>query len=59
MLCDGLAAVLEAASSGACAGRGLTVGILPTTDAATANSYIMLPVAAGLREARNGVLGWR
>ena len=56
VFCGGLGGVMEAAARGARSAAGLTVGILPTADVNTANSYIMLPIPTGLGEARNMVL---
>lgn len=56
VLCGGLGGVMEAACRGALQGGGLTVGLLPSTDAHTANSAIVLPIATGMGEARNTIL---
>jgi uncharacterized protein (TIGR00725 family) len=56
VFCGGLGGVMEAACRGAREANGITVGILPTSDASTANSFIMLPIPSGLGEARNMVL---
>lgn len=56
VLCGGLGGVMEAVAHGARQNHGLTVGILPSSDAQTANSAIMLPIATGMGEARNMVL---
>lgn len=56
VLCGGLGGVMEAVCRGARQGGGFTIGLLPSTDAQTANSAIMLPIATGLGEARNVVL---
>jgi len=56
VLCGGLGGVMAAACRGARQAEGLTVGILPSTDATTANSDIILPIVTGLGEARNMVL---
>jgi uncharacterized protein (TIGR00725 family) len=52
----GLGGVMEAASRGAAAAGGLTVGILPGADAGEANDYVRIPVATGLGVARNLVV---
>jgi uncharacterized protein (TIGR00725 family) len=54
--CGGLGGVMEAACRGARSAGGLTVGILPTSDAAAANAYVLLPVPTGCGEARNVML---
>jgi uncharacterized protein (TIGR00725 family) len=56
VFCGGLGGVMEAACRGAREANGITVGILPTSDASSANSFIMLPIPTGLGEARNVVL---
>lgn len=56
VVCGGLGGVMEAVARGARRGGGLTVGVLPSADATTANAAIMLPIATGLGEARNVVL---
>lgn len=56
VLCGGLHGVMEAVCRGARQGGGLTIGVLPSADAHTANSAIMLPIATGMGEARNVIL---
>lgn len=56
LYCGGLGGVMEAACQGAKEAGGLTVGILPGSDAAVANAYVQIPIATGLGEARNVVL---
>src|SRR5881396_787511 len=46
VVCGGLGGVMAAAA-------GLTVGILPTYDAATANPSIAITIASGMGHARN------
>lgn len=53
LVCGGLGGVMEAAAKGAKANGGVTVGILPGDDPATANRYIDVPLATGLGEMRN------
>lgn len=53
LVCGGLGGVMEAAARGAKSAGGLTVGILPGTDARDANPYIDVPVVTGMGEARN------
>jgi uncharacterized protein (TIGR00725 family) len=54
--CGGLGGVMEAACRGARAANGLTVGILPSSDASSANEYVAVPVPTGCGEARNMIL---
>ncbi len=56
LLCGGLGGVMEAACRGAKEAGGLTVGILPTEDAADANPFVDVPVATGIGEARNAIV---
>ena len=49
----GLAGVMAAASRGAKAGGGLTIGILPDIDRRTANTYVDIALPTGLGRARN------
>jgi uncharacterized protein (TIGR00725 family) len=56
VLCGGLGGVMEAVCRGAQRQGGLTVGILPSRDARTANRYVTLPIVTGMHEARNLVI---
>jgi hypothetical protein len=56
LLCGGLGGVMEAAAKGAKSAGGITVGILPQGDSASANRYITVPVATGFGEGRNVVI---
>jgi uncharacterized protein (TIGR00725 family) len=56
LICGGLGGVMEAAARGAKREHGLTVGILPTPDASSANPFIDIPIATGLGEARNVIV---
>ncbi len=53
VVCGGLGGVMTAAAQGAAAAGGLTVGILPTYDAKTANPAIAVAIPSGMGEARN------
>ena len=52
----GLGGVMRAASRGAAAIGGQTIGILPGADASEANEYVRLPIATGLGVTRNLVV---
>jgi hypothetical protein len=52
----GLGGVMRAASQGAAAAGGETIGILPGTDASEANEFVRVPIATGLGVARNLVV---
>ena len=56
LVCGGLGGVMEAASRGAKAEGGLTVGILPQNDPKEANQYIDIPIVTGLGIGRNVVI---
>jgi len=56
LLCGGLGGVMEAACRGAKSANGLTVGILPVTDAKEANSFVDIVIPTGLGIARNAVI---
>ncbi len=47
---------MEAAGRGAKAAGGLTIGILPGTDSATANPYMDVPICTGMGHARNAII---
>ncbi len=53
LICGGLGGIMEAACRGAAIESGLTVGILPSDDPATANPYVRIPIASGVGFARN------
>src|SRR6266404_3228270 len=56
LVCGGLSGVMEAACRGARREGGLTVGLLPGTDRATANPHVAVAIATGLGELRNGLV---
>jgi uncharacterized protein (TIGR00725 family) len=56
LLTGGLTGAMEAASKGAKAAGGLTIGILPGYSPQDANPYIDLPIVTGLSEARNLII---
>ena len=56
LVCGGLGGVMEAASRGAKAVGGITVGILPESDAKGANQNIDIPVATGMGIGRNVII---
>jgi uncharacterized protein (TIGR00725 family) len=53
VVCGGLGGVMAAACRGAKAAGGLTVGILPGTEAVAANPWVDVIIPTGLGEARN------
>jgi uncharacterized protein (TIGR00725 family) len=52
----GLSGVMEAACRGARQEGGLTVGILPGSDRAAANPHVVVAIATGMGELRNGLV---
>lgn len=56
VITGGLGGVMRAASRGAQAGGGTTIGILPGADPAEANEFVSIPIATGLGVVRNLVV---
>jgi uncharacterized protein (TIGR00725 family) len=56
LLTGGLTGAMEAASKGAKAAGGLTIGVLPGYSSRDANPYIDFPIVTGLSEARNIII---
>ena len=56
VLCGGLGGVMEAAARGARGDGGITVGILPGSEAGEANPFIEVPLATGMGEMRNALI---
>ena len=53
---DRLAGAMEAPCRGSFEAGGLTVGILPGADAATANPFVVIPVVTAMGHARNVII---
>ena len=56
VVCGGLSGVMEAACRGARREGGITVGLLPGTDRASANPHVLVAIATGLGEVRNALV---
>jgi uncharacterized protein (TIGR00725 family) len=56
LICGGRGGVMAAACRGAKSAGGLTIGILPGTDAARANPHVEIPIVTGIGEARNTII---
>ncbi len=56
LYCGGMGGVMEAACRGAREHGGLTVGILPTAEAESANSFVDIPIVTGIGTARNSII---
>ena len=56
LVCGGGRGVMEAACRGAKSAGGTTVGILPSSDPAAANSWVDVTIPTGLGQARNVIV---
>jgi hypothetical protein len=56
LVCGGLGGVMESACRGASEMGGLTIGILPGDDPASANPFVDVRVATGMGIARNAII---
>lgn len=56
IVCGGRQGVMEAVCRGSAAQGGVSIGLLPETDAALANRYVTVPIATGIGEARNALV---
>lgn len=56
LICGGLGGVMEAACRGAAGAGGMTVGILPGSDPASANPAVQLAIPTGMGHARNVII---
>ena len=56
LVCGGMGGVMEAACKGAKSADGLTVGILPVTDAKLGNAYLDVIIPTGMGDARNAMI---
>jgi uncharacterized protein (TIGR00725 family) len=56
LITGGLGGVMEAASRGAKSGHGLVIGIIPSTDKASANEFVDIPIVTGMNQARNIII---
>jgi uncharacterized protein (TIGR00725 family) len=53
VVCGGLHGVMAGACRGAAAAGGMSIGLLPGDDRATANEWVTIPIPTGLGEGRN------
>jgi uncharacterized protein (TIGR00725 family) len=53
LVCGGLGGVMAAAARGAREAGGLSIGVLPGSDAHHANPWIDIPIATGMGDGRN------
>lgn len=56
VVCGGRQGIMEAVCRGVAAEKGISIGLLPETEAAAANPYVTVPIATGLGEARNAIV---
>jgi uncharacterized protein (TIGR00725 family) len=56
VVCGGLGGVMAGACRGASSAGGLTVGILPGSDRASANQWVAVAIPTGIGELRNGLV---
>lgn len=56
VVCGGLSGVMEAVCKGAKEAGGLTIGILPSSQACEANKYIDIAIPTGVGDARNVII---
>ena len=53
VVCGGRQGIMEAVCRGVASAGGISIGLLPETDAEHANPYVTVPIATGIGEARN------
>ena len=56
VLCGGRQGVMQAVCEGVARVGGLSIGLLPETDAAQANPFVSVAIATGIGEARNALI---
>lgn len=56
LVTGGMGGIMAAASKGAHEAGGLVIGILPTLDRESANTYVDIPIATGMHQARNFII---
>ena len=56
LVCGGLSGVMEAACKGAKEAGGMTIGITPSPDKSSANSYVDIIIPTGMGYARNVIV---
>lgn len=56
LICGGMEGVMEAASHGAALVRGIVVGILPGSSAASGNDFVIVPIVTGMGKARSVII---
>ncbi|HUH94671.1 MAG TPA: hypothetical protein VL742_16200 [Casimicrobiaceae bacterium] len=56
VLCGGRGGVMQAVCEGVARVGGLSIGLLPETDASQANPFVSVAIATGIGEARNALI---
>ena len=56
VLCGGRQGIMQAVCEGVARVGGLSIGLLPDTDASKANPFVTVPIATGIGEARNALI---
>jgi uncharacterized protein (TIGR00725 family) len=56
VVCGGRQGVMEAVCRGVAQAGGISIGLLPDAEATTANSFVTVPIATGIGEARNALV---
>lgn len=56
LVTGGMGGIMAAASKGAHEAGGLVIGILPTLERESANTYVDIPIATGMHQARNFII---
>lgn len=56
VICGGRQGVMQAVCEGVARVGGLSLGLLPETDATAANSFVSVAIATGIGEARNALI---
>lgn len=56
VMCGGRAGVMEAVCKGVAQAGGISIGLLPETNADNANNFVTIPLATGIGIARNSII---
>jgi len=56
VVCGGRQGIMESVCRGVAAENGISIGLLPDTEASAANAYVTVPIATGIGEARNAIV---
>jgi uncharacterized protein (TIGR00725 family) len=56
VVCGGRQGIMEAVCRGVAGAGGISIGLLPETDAGCANPFVTVPIATGIGEARNALI---